>query len=679
MPRDLVIGNGSLVVAFDPQYRLADVYFPHVGLENHGGAPSRFGVWVDGALHWVESDSWQRTLIYLRETNVTDVTCQNDAIGIRLRCYDVVDADANVYVRKIVVRNLRDEARNIKLYFHQDFNLYGSPASDTVMFDPDSRSIIHYKSKRYLLINVAGEESGGVEEYACGRSGIGESEGTWRDAEDGQLSMHAIQQGNVDSTVGITLAVEPHGSSTAFYWICAGMRYGDVRQLDRYVIEETPPRVIARTASFWYTWVNKSPDDLRDLPEEIIELYRRSLLVIRAHCDRDGGIVAALDSDIEWAHSDHYSYVWPRDAAFVSDAVDRAGFPEVARQFLTFAHDTISNDGYFLHKYTPDGALAPSWNPWIRSGKKQLPIQEDETALVVWLLARHYHRNRDLDFVRAVYKRLVLQPAEFMIAFRDPSTGLPLPSFDIWEERQGVFTFTCAAVCAAMNAAAELANLFNEQERRARYLRVGAEIRDAMVRHLWIEDEGRFARGLVDQDGKLQLDRTIDASAFATFYLGTFAAESAMVEGTIRAVRERLWVQSEVGGVARYENDRYQRVAGEAADAPGNPWVICTLWLAEHAIARATSVAELQSALDLVRWARSKARPSLVLPEQVHPVTGAPLSVCPFTWSHAQVVSVVRGYLESLRVLRRNGKEKAARADEEKSPDSPVDKPTSFT
>jgi GH15 family glucan-1,4-alpha-glucosidase len=230
-----------------------------------------------------------------------------------------------------------------------------------------------------------------------------------------------------------------------------------------------------------------------------------------------------------------------------------------------------------------------------------------------------------------------------------------------------------------MNAAAELANIFNEQERRARYLRVASEIRDAMVRHLWIEDEGRFARGLVDQDGTLQLDRTIDASAFATFYLGTFAAESAMVEGTIRAVRERLWVQSEVGGVARYENDRYQRVAGEAADVPGNPWVICTLWLAEHAIARATSVAELQSALDLVRWARSKARPSLVLPEQVHPFTGAPLSVCPFIWSHAQVVSVVRGYLESLRVLRRNGKEKASRADEEKLPANPVDKPTSFT
>src|SRR5207237_10122570 len=170
-------------------------------------------------------------------------------------------------------------------------------------------------------------------------------------------------------------------------------------------------------------------------------------------------------------------------------------------------------------------------------------------------------RNRDLDFVRSIYERLVLQPAEFMIAFRDPESGLPLTTFDIGEERQGVFTFTCSAVCAALNSAAELANLFNEQERRALYLRVASEIRDAMVRHLWIEDESRFARGLVVTDGELKLDRTIDASAFATFYLGVFAAESAMVEGTIRAIRDRLWIPTEVGGVARYEDDGYQRAA----------------------------------------------------------------------------------------------------------------------
>jgi GH15 family glucan-1,4-alpha-glucosidase len=490
--------------------------------------------------------------------------------------------------------------------------------------------------------------------------------------------MNAIQQGAVDSTIAIPVELEANGSATVYYWMCAGKRYGDVRELDRYVREETPARILSRTGSLWYTWVNKSGEDLSDLPEEVVELYRRSLLIVETQCDHDGGIVAATDSDIEWGHNDHYAYIWPRDAALVADAMGRAGFHEVARRFLTFAHDTISSDGYFLHKYTPDGALAPSWSPWVRNGKKQLPIQEDETALVVWLLARHYQRTRDLEFVRASYKRLVVQPADFMCAYRDEATGLPLPSFDIWEERQGVFTFTASAVCAGLEAAATLVSLFNEQDRHAKYTKAAAEIRDAMVRHLWLEDENRFARGLVVDNDHLKIDRTIDASVFATFFLGVFPAESALVEETMRAVRDKLWVQTEIGGVARYESDSYQR-NDDVTNVPGNPWLICTLWLAEHAIARATSVAELQSALDLVRWARSKARPSLVLPEQVHPHSGAALSVAPFTWSHAQVISVVRGYLDALRFLRRDGGEIASRASEKISRANVVDKPGPVT
>src|SRR5256885_4078517 len=243
MPRDLAIGNGSLLINFDAQYRLADFYFPHVGMENHAASLFRFGVWGDGNLRWIEHASWQKSLGYLRDTVVTDVRCENEELGLRLRCYDAVDADANVYVRKIVVRNVRDDARRVKFFFHHDFNLYGNVAGDTAMYDPDSRGVIHYKSKRYFLVSAGSDTEWGVGEYACGRSGIASDEGTWRDAEDGVLSGNAIQQGAVDSTIAIEVALEPHGTANVYYWICAGQRYGEVRELDRYVRDETPARV----------------------------------------------------------------------------------------------------------------------------------------------------------------------------------------------------------------------------------------------------------------------------------------------------------------------------------------------------------------------------------------------------------------------------------------------------
>ena len=55
MPRDIPVGNGDMLVAFDCRYRIRDFYFPHVGQENHAGTgPFHFGIWVDGKLSWVQ-------------------------------------------------------------------------------------------------------------------------------------------------------------------------------------------------------------------------------------------------------------------------------------------------------------------------------------------------------------------------------------------------------------------------------------------------------------------------------------------------------------------------------------------------------------------------------------------------------------------------------------------------
>jgi len=643
MPRDLPIGNGSLLVAFDSQYRVSDFYYPRVGMENQVGAKFRLGIHCDGALHSVDADAWQRTLEYLRDTLVTDVLLQNDDIGIRIRCHDAVNPDANVYVRKIVVRNLTEEARDVKLFLHQDFALYGNATGDTIMFDPRANALVQYKKRRYVLVNC----DRGITEYACGRSATTGAEGTWRDAEDGVLSMNAIAQGAVDATIGIPLHLAAHGSETVLYWICAGRSDAEVRGLDAMVQDEGAAHVLARTGSHWYTWVNKNGEDLSALPEEIIDLYRRSLLVIATQCDRGGAVLAANDSDIQWGHNDHYSYVWMRDSAFICDAMGRAGFPEIGRRFLVFANDVLRNEGYFLHKYNPDGSPAPLWHPWVRDGKSQLPIQEDETALVVWLVARHYERTRDLDLLREVYPRLVVAAADFLARFREAETGLPLPSYDLWEERLGTFTFTCAAVWAGLHAAAELANLFNDQERHATWAKAADEVRAGMRKHLWLESENRFARALVVNGDALELDPAVDSSAFATFYLGVFPAESALVEGTMRAIREHLWVHTETGGIARYEDDAYHRISAETDRVPGNPWILCTLWLAEHDAARGEE--GVQAALDHVRWARTKATASMILPEQIDPYDGQQLSVAPLTWSHAQVVSVVQACLAARR------------------------------
>ena len=124
-----------------------------------------------------------------------------------------------------------------------------------------------------------------------------------------------------------------------------------------------------------------------------------------------------------------------------------------------------------------------------------------------------------------------------------------------------------------------------------------------------------------------------------------FAPDDPRIVATMEAVRERLWVKTDVGGVARYENDYYHQVSQDIENVPGNPWFICTLWLAQWHIATAQTEDDLKPALEILNWAADHALPSGVMAEQVHPYTNAPLSVSPLTWSHATLAMTVREYV----------------------------------
>jgi glucoamylase len=93
-------------------------------------------------------------------------------------------------------------------------------------------------------------------------------------------------------------------------------------------------------------------------------------------------------------------------------------------------------------------------------------------------------------------------------------------------------------------------------------------------------------------------------------------------------------------------------VSREISKVPGNPWFICTLWLAEWYALTAKRQADLKPALEIIEWVASHALPSGILAEQVDPYTDQPLSVSPLTWSHAAYVSTVLTYLQRKKHLK---------------------------
>ena len=657
MPRSLVLGNGSVLIGFDATYSVRDIYFPRVGDANQTmGNTCHTGFFIDGKFAWLEDGAWQRSIGYAQDSLVSNVVLSHPGLGISVKFEDYVDLARNWFIRNIQVASAAGFKAG-RVFFHYDWYIEGSDIGNTVLYEPGRRCVIAYKANRYFLIGGQSEGDYGISTWANGKKGNG-LEGTWVDAEDGVLGKNPIEQGSVDCTVGFDLgavaANQPRGLT---HWLCMGTRFSEVSTYGQdLIVAKGPDTYRGRTLTYWQVWSEKDHRHIdQELGEGCSQLYRRSVLTARTHSDNHGAIIASTDFDITKFARDTYAYAWPRDGALVANALDRSGHEDVTRQFFTFCQQSLVEEGYFLHKYTPYGQPGSSWLPWVDShGVRTLPVQEDETGLVLWSLWQHYRIHRNLDFVVDLYTSLVVPAADWMTSYIDERNGLPLPSWDLWEERWGVHAFTVGAVWGGLDAARNFADLFGDTGAYVRYRDAVERLREAADTHLYSTELGRFPRRItVEDDESITVDTVLDSALYGLWRFGMYAPEDKRIVETMQAIASQLSNKAACGGIARYTDDYYFRVDPDIQKVPGNPWFMCTMWLAQWYIATARTAADLKPAKYMIDWAVAHQLPGGLLSEQLDPHTGAPLSVSPLTWSHAEFIVTVEEYYKASEHLRR--------------------------
>ncbi|PIR52996.1 glycoside hydrolase family 15 [Candidatus Peregrinibacteria bacterium CG10_big_fil_rev_8_21_14_0_10_49_10] len=674
MPHSLVIGNGSVLAAFDEHLQMRDLYYPHVGMEDHTayGDVHRTGVWVEGkGIRWFSHESWDIRPNYKPETLVGHSLLRNEELGIEIIAHDYVHPVRNVLVRNFLVTSIDGTEKTVRVFFHHDLHIYGDKQKDTAFYEPYTNSVVHYRQRRYFLIGgntsdpvecKAGSHSDvyqsvlhskeqveacGISSYSIGKANYQGKEGTWRDAEDGELANSTIEQGSVDSTVGIHCFVKPDVKTEVTMWMCLGKNLEEVVELQQFVLTEGQERLQRNCHNYWKSWVNKTSQNFGSLSPQLTDLYKRSLLLIRLHSDNDGGILAAADADIMEFNRDTYTYVWPRDGAFVSLALDAANYMEVTRRFFAFCCAHQTEDGYMLQKYNPDGSIGSTWHPWFRDGKAQLPIQEDETALIIYAIWKHFQVVQDFEFLQTMFENFVKKAAQFLVNFREEETGLPLPSYDPWEEHRGIFTYTTATTIAGLHAAAQIAHMLGHHNHSERYAIAADGMKQALFFHLFHTETGRFMKKIKRKDGQTtERDLTPDASISVLWKIGVLEPHDPRMVSTMEQLREALTVRTDIGGWARYTHDIYHAQVAPTKEIPGNPWFVTTLWYAQWIIASAEKGEDLEAARDILEWTAKHASPAGILAEQIHPLTGSPLSVGPLTWSHASYVETVLQFVE---------------------------------
>ena len=388
----------------------------------------------------------------------------------------------------------------------------------------------------------------------------------------------------------------------------------------------------AKTKSYWRKYV-KAHDGLQlqepknSYEEKINDIYYRSILLFPLLTNMEtGGIIASPEIDENFSHCGRYAYCWPRDAAFITRAMDILNMTKETEKFYkTFCKKTQSKNGMWEQRFFSDGRLAPCWG-----------YQIDETASVVYGVYEHYKYTNDFKFLKDT-----LQMCEKAIDFlkryvKDlfEETNKYHVSYDLWEMCEGVHLYSLASIYSAFNSMLEIykilgKNVSDFENNRLKDEKIAKSKLE--IEKLITELKKYINEKMYDEDKKCYVrnpdDKKIDISILgAVVPFNVFTAKEKKVENTIETIN--MCLRTYTGGLKRFEGDHYMN---------GNPWPIANAWMTLYYLEKG----EKKKAKEAFDFMVKTSGEHSFLGEQVDNSTLKPNWVLGLGWSHAMFIIVL--------------------------------------
>ncbi|KAG6548860.1 hypothetical protein Mapa_009622 [Marchantia paleacea] len=655
---DGIVGNGRMLGALGSNGELHRLWWPQIACPQHVNE-FLFGIYVENwsdDVAWLNSDSWTHRQYYLEDTNclVTSSTCEGLPVAVEVTDFCLPDSDT--LVRIVDVTSLEEALVNVKLFASASFAICESARYNAVQFDKEHDAMVFYRHKHAFAIGSerectwyeAGKRRDMLTTRAAHRTQHEPAEGhETQSTHSMHLNGNAVAMG-MHGALSWNFVLSSEESLSIPIFVSAGDSLDSAIATHKASKSRGAARLLDATILYWHRFVQSSRR-LHTTNESIKRLFKRSALAIKLLCDKTGAVVAAPEFDEDYTRCGGYSFCWGRDAAYITTAIDQAGYHDLVTHFYDWTLKSQSPDGSWAQRHFMDGRMAPQWG-----------LQVDETGSIVWGMWQHYEAllaakkdEKALEFAAKVWPA-VKRAADFLTIYIDPDTKLPLASKDLWEERQGEHIYSAAAVYAGLKCAGDLAQLQNHVVESEPWAAAADNMLDAIYKVGWSEERGHFLRVLklqiseqtfrenelkdvrvysqTEDKGYVRhyanIDSIIDASLLGLCVpFNVIRANDKKMQLTAEEIRKRLTVPG-VGGLKRYEDDHY---------IGGNPWIVTTLWMSLYDLRRG----DVESSKQALQWAIDHQTDLGLLPEQVDRVTGRTAWVVPLTWSHAMYILTV--------------------------------------
>lgn len=556
------------------------------------------------------------------DTNILNTEITNNYFNLKIVQTDFVTIKENIIVKRYSFINESNNDQNVKFLIHSELlsdtnNLVSGMEIDNgmIQYAHDFSFAIFSKSEKVESCQINGSQNNIYTGIIGGKDYIGMS-------KDSSISFDlGVIPAGTKKCIDINIIID-ESNNTMNDFIDEIER---IRKIDLN-------KEYADTKAYWRKYL-KEHDGLKIKEPEnsydsiIQKIYKRSILLFPLLInEKTGGIVASPEVDEEFSQCGRYAYCWPRDAVFITRALDILKMNSEASKFYNvFCKMTQSKNGMWEQRFYTDGKLAPSWG-----------YQVDETASVVYGVYTHYEYTKDEEFLKnnlQVCEKAIIFLKKYVNDLFEETHKYKL-SYDIWEENEGVHFYSLISILAAFDSILKIygvlgKNISDFENNRLKEEKINKNKNE--IGMLQIELKKYIEEKMYDDNRKSYVkslnDRRIDISLLGSVVpFKVFSSKEKKISNTIENINMNL--RTYTGGYLRYENDHYRN---------GSPWVISNLWMTLYYL----EIGEKKKAKETFDFVLKTVGKHGFLGEQIDNSTLKPNWVIGLGWSHAMFIIVL--------------------------------------